>query len=120
MPPTQGSNLCLLHLLHWQAHPLPLRHLGSPKGGHKGVRQASRVPRAGKGERQLRKGRGLTNGPKQHDSDGAPGAAGPLDKGFLRDEGLDSKFCGPHLAWEAGLEFSHSILGYDRVKCNQQ
>ena len=28
---TQGSNLCLPHLLHWQADPLPLSHLGSPK-----------------------------------------------------------------------------------------
>ena len=28
--PTQGSNLCFLHLLHWQADSLPLRHLGSP------------------------------------------------------------------------------------------
>ena len=28
--PTQGSNLCLLHLLHWQADSLPLSHLGSP------------------------------------------------------------------------------------------
>ena len=24
--PNQGSNLCLLHLLHWQADSLPLRH----------------------------------------------------------------------------------------------
>ena len=28
---TQGSNLCLPHLLHWQADPLPLSYLGSPK-----------------------------------------------------------------------------------------
>ena len=28
--PTQGSNPQLLHLLHWQAESLPLRHLGSP------------------------------------------------------------------------------------------
>ena len=27
--PTQGLNLHLLHLLHWQAGSLPLRHLGS-------------------------------------------------------------------------------------------
>ena len=27
---TQGSNLCLLHLLHWQAGSLPLSHPGSP------------------------------------------------------------------------------------------
>ena len=27
---TQGSNLCLLHLLHWQADCLLLRHLGIP------------------------------------------------------------------------------------------
>ena len=27
---TQGSNLSLLHLLHWQAGSLPLCHLGSP------------------------------------------------------------------------------------------
>ena len=27
---TQGSNLCLLDLLHWQADSLPLRHPGSP------------------------------------------------------------------------------------------
>ena len=26
---TQGSNLCLLNLLHWQADCLPLCHLGS-------------------------------------------------------------------------------------------
>ena len=29
--PTQGSNPGLLHLLHWQADSLPLRHLGTPK-----------------------------------------------------------------------------------------
>ena len=28
--PTQGSNPCLLHLLHWQVDTLPLSHLGSP------------------------------------------------------------------------------------------
>ena len=28
--PTQGSNPCLLYLLHWQAGSLPLCHLGSP------------------------------------------------------------------------------------------
>ena len=28
--PAQGSNLCLLCLLHWQVDSLPLRHLGSP------------------------------------------------------------------------------------------
>ena len=28
--PTQGSNLQLLHLLHWQVDSLPLSHLGSP------------------------------------------------------------------------------------------
>ena len=28
---TQGLNLCLLHLLHWQADSLPLSHLESPK-----------------------------------------------------------------------------------------
>ena len=27
---TQGSNQCLLYLLHWQAGSLPLSHLGSP------------------------------------------------------------------------------------------
>ena len=27
---TQGSNLCLLRLLHWQGDCLPLCHLGSP------------------------------------------------------------------------------------------
>ena len=27
---TQGLNLNLLHLLHWQADSLPLHHLGSP------------------------------------------------------------------------------------------
>ena len=27
---TQGSDLCLLHLLHWQADSLPVSHLGSP------------------------------------------------------------------------------------------
>ena len=26
----QGSNLCLLHLLHWQVDSLSLSHLGSP------------------------------------------------------------------------------------------
>ena len=30
--PTQGSNLHLFHLLHWQADSLPLSHLGSPSG----------------------------------------------------------------------------------------
>ena len=29
--PTQGSNLCLWHLLHWQEGSLPLNHLGSPR-----------------------------------------------------------------------------------------
>ena len=29
--PTKGSNLCLLHLLHWQEDSLPLSHLGSPQ-----------------------------------------------------------------------------------------
>ena len=28
---TQGSNPCLLYLLHWQMDSLPLRHLGSPE-----------------------------------------------------------------------------------------
>ena len=28
--PTQGSNLCLLCLLHWQVDSLPLSHVGSP------------------------------------------------------------------------------------------
>ena len=27
---TQGSNLCLLHLLHWQADSLPVSHQGNP------------------------------------------------------------------------------------------
>ena len=31
--PTQGSNVCLLCPLHWQADSLPLSHLGSPKVG---------------------------------------------------------------------------------------
>ena len=30
--PTQGSNLCLLHLLHWQVDSLPFCHLGSHDG----------------------------------------------------------------------------------------
>ena len=30
---TQGSNTCLLRLLHWQADSLPLNHLGSPYMG---------------------------------------------------------------------------------------
>ena len=29
--PTQGSNPCLLCLLHWQADSLPLQHLGNPQ-----------------------------------------------------------------------------------------
>ena len=29
--PTQGSNPCLLCLLHWQADSLPLSHLGNPQ-----------------------------------------------------------------------------------------
>ena len=29
--PTQKLNLCCLQLLHWQADPVPLCHLGSPK-----------------------------------------------------------------------------------------
>ena len=32
--PTQGSNLCLLHFLHWQADSLPLRYQGSPFGNY--------------------------------------------------------------------------------------
>ena len=32
--PTQGSNLCLLCLLHWQAAFLQLSHLGSPPSVH--------------------------------------------------------------------------------------
>ena len=28
--PTQGSNTCLLSLLHWQVNSLPLGYLGSP------------------------------------------------------------------------------------------
>ena len=32
--PTQGSNLCLPHLLRWQADFLPLCHLGSPSSVH--------------------------------------------------------------------------------------
>jgi len=28
--PTQGLNLCLLRLLHWQMGSVPLNHLGSP------------------------------------------------------------------------------------------
>ena len=28
---TQGSNLCLLSLLHWQVNPVPVHHLGSPQ-----------------------------------------------------------------------------------------
>ena len=28
--PTQGLNLCLLHLLLWQVDSLPLSHVGSP------------------------------------------------------------------------------------------
>ena len=31
--PTQGWNLNLLHLLHWQANSLALPHLGSPHVG---------------------------------------------------------------------------------------
>ena len=30
---TQGSNLCLLHLLHWQADSLPLAPPGKPTCG---------------------------------------------------------------------------------------
>ena len=30
MFPTQGSNLCLLHLLHWQVNSLTLSHLEAP------------------------------------------------------------------------------------------
>ena len=30
--PTQGSNPCLLHLLHWQADSLPAEPLGNPSG----------------------------------------------------------------------------------------
>ena len=29
--PTQGSNPCLLHVLHWQEDSLPLRHSGTPE-----------------------------------------------------------------------------------------
>ena len=31
---TQGSNLCLLHLQHWQEGSLPPSHLGKPHGHH--------------------------------------------------------------------------------------
>ena len=31
--PTQGSNLNLLHLMHWQADPLPLEPPGKPTPG---------------------------------------------------------------------------------------
>ena len=30
---TQGSNLCFLRLLHWQAESLPVHHLRSPVNG---------------------------------------------------------------------------------------
>ena len=38
---TQGLNLSLLHLLHWQAGPLPLCHLGNP---HPSLEGCSRTP----------------------------------------------------------------------------
>ena len=37
---TQGCNLCLLRLLHWQVDSLPLRCLGSPKVG---IQVSSRI-----------------------------------------------------------------------------
>ena len=44
---TQGSNPCLLHLLHWQENSLPLSHLGSPtlkyKGRHLMVEKVLRI-----------------------------------------------------------------------------
>ena len=39
--PTQGSNLCLLRLLQWQADSLPLSHQGSPKGDWIDIKQGN-------------------------------------------------------------------------------
>ena len=41
--PTQGSNLCLLHLLHWQVDSLPLSHLGNPRNKLLGFRWGKEV-----------------------------------------------------------------------------
>ena len=35
--PTQGWNLCLLHLLHWQAGYLPLAPPGKPPNSRRGA-----------------------------------------------------------------------------------
>ena len=35
---TRGSNLHLLHLLHWQVYSLPLSHLGKPKHVRRGYK----------------------------------------------------------------------------------
>ena len=39
---TQRSNLCLLHLLHWQADPLPLSHLGRKQPFYNAWKQVCR------------------------------------------------------------------------------
>ena len=42
--PTQGSNPCLLCLLHWQAGSLPGHHLGNPKCQSKGANSITLPP----------------------------------------------------------------------------
>ena len=42
--PTQGSNLCLLHLLHWQGDSLPLCHLGSKAEAHSNPKKSLHFP----------------------------------------------------------------------------
>ena len=39
---TRGSNLHLLHLLHWQVYSLPLSHLGNPKHVRRGCKTTIR------------------------------------------------------------------------------
>ena len=39
----QGSNLCLLHLLHWQGVLYQLCHLGSPEGQHVVLNQSVEI-----------------------------------------------------------------------------
>jgi len=41
--PTQGSNMCLLHLLYWQGASLPLYYLGSPTIDIRDYNKARRV-----------------------------------------------------------------------------
>ena len=49
---TQGSNPCLLHLLHWQADSLPLVLPGKPPGHHECISNITFIPRPKKKKRK--------------------------------------------------------------------